>query len=174
MPLGPGNLDLTVDLGAFPLALVDRAAGNRGLRGTVTGQARVTGTLAEPAARFTLDAQGLSAAVMQEFGLPSLALTASGDYRNRVLTLGAARLRGGGAELSASGRVPLAGPGLDVRADGTLPLSLANPLLAERSAQVAGLLRVNASATGALTAPRFGGTLSLAGGTVVYPTSTSA
>ena len=129
----------------------------------------MTGTLAEPAARFTLDAQGLSAAVMQEFGLPSFALTASGDYRSRVLTLGAARLRGGGAELSASGRVPLAGPGLDVRADGTLPLSLANPFLAERSAQVAGLLRVNASATGALTAPRFGGTLSLAGGTVVYP-----
>ena len=72
MPLGPGNLDLTVDLGAFPLALVDRVAGNRGLRGTVTGQAHVTGPLADPAARFSLDAQGLSAAVLQEFGLPAL------------------------------------------------------------------------------------------------------
>ena len=30
VPLGPGNIDLTVDLGAFPLALVDRVAGNRG------------------------------------------------------------------------------------------------------------------------------------------------
>ena len=65
-----------------------------------------------------------------------------------MLTLGAARLTGGGADLSASGRIPLAGPGLDVRANGTLPLSLANPFLAERSAQVAGILRVNASAHG--------------------------
>ena len=169
VPLGPGNLDLTVDLGGFPLALVDRAAGGRGLRGTVTGQARITGPLADPAASFTLDARGVSARVMDEFGLPALGISASGDYRSRVLTLGSGRVTGGGADLSASGRVPLAGPGLDVRASGTLPLALANPFLAERSAQVAGTLRVNASAQGALSAPRFGGTLSLAGGTLVYP-----
>ena len=169
VPLGPGNLDLTVDLGGFPLALVDRAAGGRGLRGAVTGQARITGPLADPAASFTLDARGVSARVMDEFGLPALGISASGDYRSRVLTLRAGRVTGGGADLSASGRVPLAGSGLDVRASGTLPLALANPFLAERSAQVAGTLRVNASAQGALSAPRFGGTLSLAGGTLVYP-----
>ena len=75
MPLGPGNLDLTVDLGAFPLALVDRVAGDRGLRGTVTGQARITGPLADPAASFTLDARRGQRAVMDEFGLPALGLS---------------------------------------------------------------------------------------------------
>ena len=169
VPLGAGNLDLTVDLGSFPLVLVDRIAGNRGLRGTVTGNARVTGTLADPAAEFSLNADGVSASMMADFGLPSMAIGASGTYRRQVLTLTAGRLSGGGADLSASGQIPLSGPGLDVRANGTLPLSLANPFLAERSAQVAGILRVNASAQGALAAPRLGGTLSLTGGTVVYP-----
>jgi translocation and assembly module TamB len=169
VPLGPGNLDLTVDLASFPLALVDRVAGSRGLRGTLTGQARISGTLADPAARFTLDAQGVSARIMDEFGLPALGLSASGDYRGRVLTLASGRVTGGGADLTASGRIPLVGPGLDLRASGTLPLSLANPFLAERSAQVAGNLRVNASVQGALSAPRYNGTLSLAGGTLVYP-----
>ncbi|HVH02195.1 MAG TPA: translocation/assembly module TamB domain-containing protein [Amaricoccus sp.] len=169
VPLGPGNLDLTVDLGAFPLALVDQAARGRGLRGAVTGQARITGPLADPAARFSLEAQGVSARVLDDFGLPTLAIGATGDYRARVLTLASGRVSGGGADLSGSGRIPLAGPGLAVRASGSLPLALVNPFLAERSAQVAGILRVNASAQGALPAPRFGGTLSLAGGTFVYP-----
>jgi len=168
VPLDRGALDLTVDLGSFPLALVDRVAGGQGLRGTISGNARITGPLADPAASFTLDAQGVSVRIMDEFGLPALGISARGDYRARVLTLGAGRVTGGGADLSASGRIPLAGPGLDVRANGTLPLALANPFLAERSAQIAGTLRVNASAQGALSAPRLGGTLSLAGGTLVY------
>ena len=80
VPLGPGNLDLTVDLASFPLALVDRVAGSPGLRGTLTGQARIGGTLADPAARFTLDARGVSARIMDEFGLPALGLSASGVF----------------------------------------------------------------------------------------------
>lgn len=169
VPLGPGNLGLQVDLASFPLALVDRLAGNRGLRGTVSGRAQLTGPLSDPAADFSLTADGVSAAIMAEFGLPSLSLNASGNYRASVLTLANGRVTGGGADLSATGRIPFSGTGLDVRADGTLPLALANPFLAERSAQVAGTMRVNASAQGSLAAPRLGGTLSLADGTFVYP-----
>ena len=60
VPLGAGNLDLTVDLQSFPLALVDRIAGNQGLRGTATGQGQVTGTLADPHVTFNVRGEGLT------------------------------------------------------------------------------------------------------------------
>ncbi|MFO1210828.1 MAG: hypothetical protein U1E40_16690, partial [Amaricoccus sp.] len=47
VPLGAGDMDVAINLQAFPLALVDRVAGNRGLRGTVTGTGHATGPLAD-------------------------------------------------------------------------------------------------------------------------------
>ena len=72
-------------------------------------------------------------------------------------------------DLTGSGTIPLAGPGLDVRVSGTAPLAMANPLLERRSAQAAGVARVNATARGSLAAPQLGGTVSLDGGTFVDP-----
>ena len=57
----PGELALDIDLQSFPLALVDRAAGNRGLRGTITGTGRATGPLADPAVAFDLRGEGITA-----------------------------------------------------------------------------------------------------------------
>ena len=170
VPLGPGNLDLAVDLQAFPLALVDRVAGSRGLRGTLSGRAHLTGPLADPAGTFDLRGEGLSAQVLADNDIRPLGLTASGSYRGRTLQLTQARATGAdGLDLQGSGHLPFAGPGLDVRVTGTVPLSVADVTLAERSAQVAGLLHVTATARGSLTAPQFGGTFDLDGGTFVDP-----
>jgi translocation and assembly module TamB len=170
LPLGAGSIDLALNLQAFPLILIDPAAGNQGLRGTVTGTGRVTGTLAAPAATFDLRGQAITARVLAENQVPPLGLTAAGEFRAGTVTLRSARVTGaGGMDVTGSGRIPLAGPGLDVRVDGALPLAMADPLLAERAAQVRGVVRVNATVTGALAAPRFAGTVSLQGGTLVDP-----
>ena len=170
VPLGQGAIDLAVNLQAFPLLLVDRAAGSPGLRGSLSGQAHVSGTLAAPAATFDVRGEGISARVLSENGLPPLTLTAAGDFRNGAVTLRSARATGaGGMDLTGSGRVPLSGPGLDIRVAGTLPLSMANPILEERAAQASGQVRVNATVRGSLAAPQFGGTVDLQGGTLVDP-----
>ena len=170
VPLGAGNLDVAINLQTFPLALVDRVAGNRGLRGTVSGTGHATGTLADPAASFDLRGEGISATVLSGNGVPALNFTAAGDYRGMALRLNSARVTGaGGLELTGSGTIPLRGPGLDARVSGSAPLSLANPLLADRTAQVTGLVRIDATARGSITAPEVSGRVTLSDGTLIDP-----
>lgn len=170
VPLGEGPLDLLVDLQSFPVALVDRLAGNRGLRGTVTGQATVRGTPANPDVTFNVRGEGLSATVLATNAIPPIDVAAAGTFRGQTVTLQNARATGaGGMDLTGSGRIPLSGPGLDVQVSGTAPLSMANPFLEQRSAQASGVARINATARGSLAAPQLGGTVSLAGGTFVDP-----
>lgn len=172
VPLGQGAIDLSIDLGSFPLALVDRAAGSRGLRGAVSGTGHVGGTLASPQATFNARGTGISADILASNGLPALGFTVAGNFRTNIVRLDTARVTApGGLDISGSGTVPLSGPGLDVRVDGTVPLALANPFLADRAAQVAGTARVDASARGSIAAPQLGGNVSVAGATFVDPTT---
>lgn len=170
VPLGAGALDVTVDLASFPLLLVDRIAGSQGLTGTVTGTAHATGPLADPVVAFDLRGERLSARVLVDNGVPPLALTARGNARTSALQLDTARVSGAGSlELTASGRIPFRGPGLDARIEGTIPLSVTDALLAERAAQATGTVRITAGARGSLAQPELSGNVSLAGGTLVDP-----
>ncbi len=170
IPLGEGELDLDIQLQSFPLALVDRAAGNQGLRGTITGSGRATGPLANPEVSFDLRGEGLTADVLSSNQVPAFALTATGSYRGGALQLASARATApGGLDLQGSGTIPFTGPGLDASVSGSLPLSMANPLLAGRAAEASGEIRVTATATGSLAAPQLAGTVTLAGGSVFDP-----
>ncbi len=170
VPLGPGALQLDVALTAFPLQIVDRVAGNRGLQGAITGSAQVRGTLAAPAVAFDLRGAGVSARPLADAGLTPLAVSANGRFERNVLTLAAVEVSNGqGLAVSAAGRAPLAGPGLDIRASGSAPLTVANTLLAERTAQATGLLRFDVTAAGSVASPRLGGSVALAGGGFVDP-----
>ncbi|HRO12207.1 translocation/assembly module TamB domain-containing protein, partial [Amaricoccus sp.] len=170
IPLGQGELALDLDLQSFPLALVDRAAGNRGLRGTISGTGRATGPLADPAVSFELRGEGLTAEILAANQVPPFALTASGSYRGGAIELASARATApGGLDLQGSGRIPFAGPGLDASVSGALPLSMANPLLASRSAEASGQVRISATARGSLAAPQLAGTVTLAGGSLFDP-----
>ena len=170
VPLGQGELALDLALQSFPLALVDRAAGSRGLRGTISGTGRATGPLADPSVRFELRGEGLTADVLASNQVPPFALTASGSYRGGAVELASARATApGGLDLQGSGRIPFAGPGLDASVSGSLPLGLANPLLASRAAEVAGEVRVSATARGSLAAPQLAGTVNLSGGSFFDP-----
>ncbi|MBP7242710.1 translocation/assembly module TamB domain-containing protein [Amaricoccus sp.] len=172
VPLGQGNLDLAVDLTSLPLQLLDRAAGNRGLGGTVSGTARIAGTTAQPDVSFDLRGAGITAQPLRDAGVTPLAIDASGGFLRDVLTLSEASARNDqGLALRASGRAPLRGPGLDLRASGEAPLALADALLANRAAQARGLVRFDLTARGALARPLLSGTASLAGGTFTDPQS---
>ncbi|MDQ0313930.1 translocation/assembly module TamB domain-containing protein [Amorphus orientalis] len=170
VPLGDGNLDLTIALERFPLSVLNAAAPGQDLAGAITGEARVTGPLANPAADFTLSGSGLSAAPLNDFGAAPLELRASGSYANQILSLQSTEVGGPqGLSLSASGRVPLSGGGLDLAVRGAVPLSLANRQLADRGTQVAGTLSFETRISGPLTDPRFNGSFSTAGAEVVDP-----
>ncbi|CAN5651935.1 hypothetical protein BH23PSE1_BH23PSE1_00520 [soil metagenome] len=134
VPLGEGPIDLAVDIGALPLPLLDRLAGDLGLEGIVAGTARIGGTRAAPEASFDVSGTGLGARILRERGLPPLDVTATGSLAQDLVTLEAASLAGpGGLAASASGTVPLGDgpPALLVEID-SLPLPLLDPVLGKQ------------------------------------------
>ncbi len=170
VPLDGGEMALDVALKAFPLAVLNAAAPGQDLRGALTGQAKVTGRLADPAARFDLQATGVSAAPLAAAGAAPLDVQASGSYGGRVLTLSSATVRGPqGLGMSASGRVPLAGGGLSIALKGEAPLALANRFLAQRGAQLSGTVRLDANVSGSLVRPAIRGTVATAGAQLIDP-----
>ena len=170
VPLGAGALDLGVELQAFPLAYLDRLAGRRGLRGTVTGRGHAGGPLADPTVTFDLRGEGVTADLLAANTVPPLTIAAAGSYRHPAVQLDTARVSGaGGIDLQGSGRIPFQGPGLDARVSGTAPLALANPFLEDRAAQATGQLRISAAARGSLANPQLSGEVSLQGGGFTDP-----
>src|SRR5690606_32509255 len=126
-------------LQSFPLGLVDRLSGNRGLAGAVTGTAHVSGTYGAPVVTYDLDGTGVSIAMLRENGIPPVNVRGSGDFRGGVITLAEAEASGvPGLAITGSGRLPLQGLGVDLRLAGTVPLSILDPLLAGRLAQASG------------------------------------
>lgn len=170
VPLDDGDLALTVELDAFPLAVLNAVAKGQGLGGMVSGSARVGGKLAKPSATFDVRAANVSANALNEAGLSPLQVDAAGSYAEEIVTLRSVTVAGPqGLGLRASGRVPLKGGGLDVSLSGEAPLALANRFLADRGTQVSGTLSFSGSASGSLQKPELRGMASTIGARVVDP-----
>ncbi|BDA82842.1 translocation/assembly module TamB [Aureimonas sp. SA4125] len=157
------TLDLTVDIANIPASLAAAAAAGIDPQGTINGSLRATGPASNPAATYDLRAAGLSLAQTRDAGVGPLDLTASGRFADKTLTLDA-DLAGSGLTFAANGSVDLAGaPQLDLALNGTVPLSIANRILAEGGRSVSGTASVNATVTGSATAPSVNGTIATSG-----------
>ncbi len=156
------RIDLQATIDSLDLAVANAFAPGLGLAGTVSGTLAATGPADAPRGRFELRAIGLTTAQLREIGVSAFTVDARGDVRDGVVDLQAA-LSGAGISLEARGAVPLAGPGLNVALTGTMPLSLADLVLAERGASLSGTLSVDARVTGSIGDPGFTGTLSADG-----------
>jgi translocation and assembly module TamB len=168
VPLGPGLLDLSIDIDALPLATLDAAAGGPGLQGTLAGEAQVRGSTDAPEAGFSVSVSGLSVQVLRDNLVPPLAVSATGSFAGETVNIAQASVTGpGGISLTGGGTVPLTGPGLNVSAAGGLPLGLADAALADRPAQLAGRVEFNVAATGTLADPQLSGPVTIAGATFV-------
>ena len=175
VPLNGTGLNLAVTLDALPLSAFSAQAAGQNPSGTVSGTATVTGTLADPQASFRLEATNVSAAALAEAGAAPVSIAASGRYGGNAVTLDSARISGPqGLGLTASGRIPFSGSGLDIRIDGEAPLALANRFLAERGATASGVVNFSGGVSGSLAAPQPNLLLSAAGARVTDPLSNLA
>lgn len=170
VPLDKGDLDLNVDLNAFPLAVLNAMAPGQGLAGTLSGTARVGGKLADPSASFDIKGAGVRATALNDAGLAPLEIGARGNYGAKSVNLAQVTVAGPqGLTVSGNGRIPLAGGGLAFSASGEAPLSLANRFLIDRGTQVAGTLSLSASVSGSVQSPVIRGMFSTIGASVVDP-----
>jgi len=172
VPLDKGALALDIGLESFPLAVLNAAAPGQRLGGNISGTAKVSGQLANPAAAFNLRGTGIRAAALEEAGAAPLEIAAAGSFADKVLTLSSASASGPrGLSVTASGRVPVSGEGVDLTVRGEAPLALANRFLAERGAQAGGTLSANATISGSLKEPSIRGMFSAQGAEFVDPES---
>lgn len=164
------KLDLDIDLKDTPLSVLNGFVKNQNLKGRVSGTAHVSDAFSNPAVTFSMKGNSLAAKLLADSGLAPVQLSAQGSYKDHVLDLDALDLSGPkGLGVKVSGRMPVAGRGLDLRLDGAVPLTFANALLAGRGSQVAGLLTVHTGVRGSFQVPLLTGSFALANGQFVDP-----
>jgi len=133
--------------------------------GSIEGDAHLQGSLSAPTGRVSLNAHDIRFASDEALGLPPLNLSANADLAGDTAALDV-RLSAGKASLfSMTGNTPLDAAGeYDLKLNGKLDLSVANPLFEARGMHVGGDLAVDASVTGKLDTPQIAGAVKLASG----------
>ncbi|HZI83915.1 MAG TPA: translocation/assembly module TamB domain-containing protein, partial [Casimicrobiaceae bacterium] len=135
--------------------------------GTLTMDARLTGTLSEPRGSVKLSASGLRMRTGTARSLPPANVTANARLEAQSAQIDAKISAGNRVQLDATGRVPLSATGpIDVRARGTVDASVANPMLEVSGRRVKGRITVDLGISGTLASPRAEGTLRLSEGEV--------
>jgi translocation and assembly module TamB len=171
--------DIRLASADFDIAMRD-AFGEPVITGTVDGSRLRAGEIevaslqasSQQSGAFTLSAQGIAAPQLRAAGLSTARLDANGRYSGSTIELSTATLSAGqGVQATASGRIPLSGPGLNLDINGSVPLGLAERFVSDRGVQLSGLATVDAAVTGSLSAPNVTGSVSLSDGQIVDPQS---
>ena len=135
------------------------------LDGTLSADAQLTGTPAQPGGVIRLQATGLRMRSGAGRGLPPANLTASAQLAGTSARIDG-KLSAGAAQLSVSGQVPLGAGPLSLRGTGGFELALLDPILTAAGRRARGRLVLDAVIGGTMAAPRVSGTAQLTGGEV--------
>ncbi|WP_275785477.1 translocation/assembly module TamB domain-containing protein [Pararhizobium gei] len=161
------RLDLGVKLNALPAQLANTFSPSLGAKGQISGTIGIKGTPQSPDVSYDLRWANAMVAQASAAGVPSLDVTAKGQFVNNRLTLDTA-VSGGGLSFRGGGSLGMTGNRpMDMKFSGNLPFGLAAGLLAEQGFTLTGAANVDLSVTGAVTAPVINGTITTAGARLV-------
>lgn len=122
-----GNqLDLQLVLDRLPVSLANVVKRDLGASGFLTGQAVVKGKSDNPDIHFDLKGEGLTVATLKEKNVAPMSFTAKGNTDGKMLGVNAV-ISGGGLDVNANGNVPLGNGNLDLNVElKNIPVALAN------------------------------------------------
>ena len=158
-------LGLNASLRNVTPALVKPFAPTLAATGTIDADAHLAGTTARPTGDVRLQAARLHLQSGPAAGLPAANLVATAHLAGDAARLDARLDAGRDIALRVDGTVPIkpAGP-LDVAADGTIDLAVANPILEQSGRHLTGRVALAARATGSTAHPTLSGTVTVRGG----------
>ena len=134
--------------------------------GSISANAELSGTLADPQGAITIEGRGLRARRFST-GVTPASLDARAEFRQRRVSLNADVTTGASSKLTITGDVSLAAdPALDLDIQGQVELSMLNAVLSAEGRSLQGLVSLNASVVGTANAPRLSGRATLANGEV--------
>ncbi len=160
------SLDLTASLRDLPADIATIVSPDLAANGTISADARLTGTSARPDGTVRLNARGVQLRSGPGRAIPAANLTADAALSGGAARIDA-RLTAGSSNVTVTGTAPVsAGGSLDLRTTGLVDLGMIQPLMAAGGRRVAGRLNLDGRVTGTAAAPRIAGTAQLTGGEV--------
>jgi translocation and assembly module TamB len=139
--LDPVASNLTLELSALPLSLVDTLAPSTGLDGTLQARARISGGTANPRFEATYSAVNVRLRRPEAALLPALALQGSAALANGQATFDARLAAGAGTNLALKGRMAMASMTGSATITGAIAIAPFAPLMGNQLRNVAGVLR---------------------------------
>jgi translocation and assembly module TamB len=166
--IDPAATNLTLDLAALPLSLVEAFAPGTGIDGTLQAKLHVTGPIATPRIDATYAANGVRIKRPETALLPALALQGNATLIGQQATFDAKVTAGGATNLAVKGRASLPGTAT-VALSGGLDLAPFSPALGTSVRGVAGTLRPDLTLTVNNKAVTGTGTMTLTGAGLSLP-----
>ena len=167
--------DLSVDIAALPLSLVEAFAPGTGLEGTLQARLRLTGALANPRIEASYSADGLRVKRPETALLPALAFRGTASVVERQATFDATMTAGSGTHLGLKGKssvpqgnAPLAAT---VGVTGAIDIAPFAPALGDSIRNVTGTLGPNLTLTVNGSAISGAGTIALSNASLYLPAS---
>jgi translocation and assembly module TamB len=133
--------------------------------GSITLDAKLTGSPAAPSGTIRLNATNLRARTGPAAAIPAATLAATAQLTGHAARINAT-LTAGSANLAVSGQAPLGQGALNLHATGGLDLTLLDPILSAQGRQARGRATLDATVAGTTAAPAISGQLQLARGEI--------
>jgi translocation and assembly module TamB len=166
------TMDIRARIAALPLSIANGFRPDLGLGGTVDATLDVSGATNNPQAVFKIDGSGIDAATLRTASISPIRISASGRYGDDAVRLdNFSATNAQNLDFSGSGTIPLSGPGLALRVNGSAPLAIGERFVVDRGTRLGGTLRIDAQLTGSLAAPNAEGLFSLTGASIADPLS---
>ena len=161
------DLNLTLGISDLPANLADIASPGLDVSGTLSADARISGSARAPNGKVTLDAKQIKLHSGAGNALPPADLDAAITLAGTAANLDAQLNMGPDANLHAVGLAPLNQTGaINLRLAGMLNLAILDPIVAARGTTIRGVVTPDFTVTGTPSAPNANGTLSLSAGSV--------
>ncbi|MBX2806947.1 MAG: translocation/assembly module TamB domain-containing protein [Hyphomicrobiales bacterium] len=156
---------------SVPLSLAAMFAPDLTVRGSLNGRIDLGGSGDNLTADYSLAVNGAAMPGMLVPGLPDMDLSAAGGLADGTLTIDAKMSGAGGVSARMKGAVRELGAAnaLDIKADGVVPMRLANSFLALRGTQLDGEARFDLTVSGNADKPAVSGAITASGASLNDP-----
>jgi translocation and assembly module TamB len=165
----PEASDLTLDLAALPLSLIDTFAPGTGVDGSLQARARITGPTASPRIEATYAASNVRLHRPEAALLPALGLQGSGSLVAGQASFDARLSAGQGSNLSLRGRMAIAPLAGTVTLSGPMDIAPFSPLLGNQVRNVTGTLNSNLTVNIAGAKVTGAGSVDFSNGALAFP-----
>jgi translocation and assembly module TamB len=165
----PAASDLTLDLAALPLSLVDTFAPGTGLDGSLQARARLTGPAASSRIEATYAASNVRLHRPEAALLPALGVQGSGSLVAGQASFDARLSAGQGSNLSLRGRMAIAPLAGTVTLTGPMDIAPFSPLLGNQVRNVTGTLNSNLTVNIAGAKITGAGSVDFSNGALAFP-----